>query len=553
MQHHVFSTTAGLPPVLYALIDVLISPVLPDRPVQMTRDYHSIIIVTSGEGTLECGGTSSPINAGIIVMSPPGASVRLACTGDHEMRLWLIRYRIIPLQEHPPPAEAPVEHSSIYAFPGTEAILALVREMDRLKSLGQLHDPLAGTRLLYEMLHQLAQCRQRHEAAQQADAAERIRGYLEQHYRHKIDKERLAAVAGRSRKALPGLFRQAFGQSISEYTNALRIRRAQELMLGSGRKLSEIAQAVGYKDEFYLSKTFKRKTGLSPTVYIKRAKSFATLDHAYTLDFVALGVSPLVAMADTWLERSYPHLLKSGSCHAIDWSWSRPARYALLEQMAPDVIVYAEQEGDDLDRLRRISPVVQIPWQGVDWREHFRIVSELAGHLSQAEAWLVRFEERAAEAREELTKLLQPDETVGILNIRAEGMILYSSGYMGADLLYHTLGLTRPAIVSQHNNDGKEWREVALDDLAVIDPSHLIIAIESSTAGHTRAKRTMQDPLWSTLSSVRQGRAYPVEMMKWYGYGPAAIEAQLEELLLLLQQKKQVSPSLFDMDNVFPR
>ena len=551
MQHHIVPAAAGQPPVLYALIDVLISPVLPHQPMHMIGEDHGIMIVSSGDGTLEHAGSRSSIRAGMTVMSPPGASIRFACTGDRDMRLWLIRYRIVPLQENPPPAEAPVEHSGIYAFPGTEAILALVREMDRFKSLGQLHDPLAGTRLLYEMLHQLAQCRQRHEAAPQVDTAERIRVYLEQHYMHKIDKERLAAVAGRSRKALPGLFRQAFGQSISEYTNALRIRRIQELLLGPGRKLSEIAQAVGYKDEFYLSKTFKRATGLPPTVYIKRTKSFATLDHAYTLDFVALGVSPLVAMADTWLERSYPHLLKSGTCQAIDWSWSRPARYALLEQMAPDVIVYAEQEGDDLDRLRRISPVVQIPWQGVDWREHFRIVSELAGHLSQAETWLARFEERAAEAREELKMLLQPDDTVGILNIRTEGMILYSSGYMGADLLYHTLGLTPPA--SQQDNAGKEWREVTLGDLAVIDPSHLIIAIESSPAGHTRAKRTMHDPLWTTLSSVRQGRAYPVEMMKWYGYGPAAIEAQLEELLSLLQQKKQVPPSLFDMDNVLPR
>lgn len=536
MHQHVVSATTDQPPVLYALIDVLISSVPPHQPVQMTGEDHGIILVSSGDGTLEHEGGSSPIGTGMTAMSRPGSSFRLVCTGDQELRLWRIRYRVVPLQESIPPAAALIEPAGILAFPGTEAILALAREMDRLKSRGQLHAPLAGTRLLYELLHQLTECQQRHEAARQADAAERVRAYLEQHYMHKIDKARLAAVAGRSRKALPGLFQHAFGQSISEYTNTLRIRRAQELLLGSGRKLSEIAQAVGYKDEFYLSKKFKLSTGLPPTVYVKRAKSFATLDHAYTLDFVALGVSPLVAMADAWLESSYPHLLKTGSCQAIDWSWTRPARYDLLEQMAPDVIVYAEQEGDDLDRLRRISPVVQIPWQGVDWREHFRIVSELAGHLGQAEAWLARFEERAAQAREELAMLLRPDDTIGILNIRAEGMILYSSGYMGADLLYHTLGLTPPVLSSQPGEDSKEWRELTLGDLAVIDPSHLIIAIESSPAGHTRAKRTMQDPLWSTLSSVRQNRAYPVEMMKWYGYGPAAIEAQLEELLTLLSR-----------------
>ncbi|MFS0724896.1 AraC family transcriptional regulator [Paenibacillus sp. 1P07SE] len=509
----------------------------PLQPLQMSKEDHGIVIVVSGGGKLERDDTVCQIGPAMAALYGPGRSLQLTCTQGQELHLWLICYRAISLQTASPERPAD-EQADILVVPGTEAVLPLVREMGRLKTLGRLHEPLAGTRLLYELLHRLADCRQQHEAARQTDAAERVRSHIERHYMHSIDKGRLAAVAGRSRKTLPSLFRQSFGRSISEYTNELRIRRAQELLLSPGGRLSDVAQAVGYKDEFYLSKKFKQTTGVPPSVYIKRAKSFASLDHAYTLDFIALDVAPRVAMADVWLEHRYPHLLKSNGCHTINWSWSRPARFALLEQAAPDVIVYAEQEGDDLERLRRISPVVQIPWQGVSWREHFRIVSELAGQLPRAEAWLARFDERTAAVREELSELLQPGSTIGILNIRAGHLILYRAGYMGADLIYRTLGLTPPVWPGRPEEEAGEWMEVTLPLLAATDPDDLIVAIEDSPAAYALASQTMAQSLWSTLSSVRLGRAYTVDMTKWYGYGPAAIEAQLEELMGLIRRSR---------------
>ncbi|GBF76719.1 hypothetical protein PA598K_05205 [Paenibacillus sp. 598K] len=523
-----------LPAALYAIADVDSPLALPQQPLELSSgDCSSVLIVLGGRGRLEHSGVSTILETGMTAEFGPDARFQLTCTHDEELRLCHIYYQtlLVPGRAEPVVQGHPTR---MRISTGAESLQALARELLALKLRRQLYEPLGGTRVLYELLHQLADCHRRADEAMQADAAQRVRAYLERHYASRVDKHRLAVVAGRSRKALPGLFRQAFGQSINEYTNRLRIRRAQELLLMPGRRLSEIAQEVGYKDEFYLSKKFKQATGLAPSVFTRQAKSFASLDHAYTLDLVSLGIAPKVAMADAWLARSYPQLLQQDGCRAIDWSWPRSARYDLLQQAAPDAILYAEQEGDDLDRLRRIAPVVQIPWQGVGWREHFRIVSELTGRLPQAEAWLARFDERAEEAREQLKRWPSAKATIGILNIRTGLRILYHSGYMGADLLYHTLGMLPPD-AANHGQDDGEWREVSLPELTLLDPTYLIVAIEASASGRQLARRTMEDPLWSALSSVKQGRAYPVDMNKWYGYGPAAIEAQLGELMELLR------------------
>ncbi len=65
------------------------------------------------------------------------------------------------------------------------------------------------------------------------------------------------------------LFRQSIGKPIFQYLSEIRIAHAKELLATSSMRVSQIGEKVGFSDESYFSKVFKRHTGVSPLNYAK--------------------------------------------------------------------------------------------------------------------------------------------------------------------------------------------------------------------------------------------------------------------------------------------
>ena len=66
------------------------------------------------------------------------------------------------------------------------------------------------------------------------------------------------------------VFKQNTGITINDYINLFRIQKAKELLSDVTLKLYDISPAVGYNDENYFSKVFKKYEGISPAEYRKR-------------------------------------------------------------------------------------------------------------------------------------------------------------------------------------------------------------------------------------------------------------------------------------------
>lgn len=87
-----------------------------------------------------------------------------------------------------------------------------------------------------------------------------VKTYMDKHYDQPLSIADLASEAGISPKYFVDLFKKTYGQSAMEYLTDLRINRAKRYLKESTYKLRDIALRVGYSDEYYFSRKFKRKS-----------------------------------------------------------------------------------------------------------------------------------------------------------------------------------------------------------------------------------------------------------------------------------------------------
>jgi len=369
---------------------------------------------------------------------------------------------------------------------------------------------------------------------QPLDGIDQVIAYLHTHYDRKIQRDEAVLLSGLSLRQFTSSFKQRTGLTFVEYLNQIRIDKVKTIMLQSRKPLSEIARHVGYTDEFYLSRKFKQITGVSPTIYLRKPHKIASLDHAYTLDLLSLGVTPCAAITDTWVNHRFQLPQDSSSFQPLYWQTLHAERLQVLQRVKPDIILLPRVETSEyqqLEQYRNVGLVIQIPWREISWKKHFLSVAELTGMEQQARAWLDYFDHRAGEIREWLQRELNPQATVAMINVRSDRMLIYAYGYMGADLLYDILQLTPPQAVRAMRAQGLEHPEFSLSQLAAYDADHYFVSIENNQAARQRAAAMMNSPEWLARTAVKEQSVYPVDMTKWYGYGPAALDAQLDDVI----------------------
>lgn len=64
-------------------------------------------------------------------------------------------------------------------------------------------------------------------------------------------------------------FKEVTGKSYNEYIIFIRMERAKEMLCHTDMHISDIASALGYKDQNYFSRCFRKMEGTSPSEYRK--------------------------------------------------------------------------------------------------------------------------------------------------------------------------------------------------------------------------------------------------------------------------------------------
>lgn len=86
-------------------------------------------------------------------------------------------------------------------------------------------------------------------------------------YSHHLQLNRVAKYVGLSPSYFSSLFRQIVGDSFSEYLCKIRVEKSKLLLLSQKYALMDIAIAMGFPDQSYYCKAFKRIVGVTPGKY----------------------------------------------------------------------------------------------------------------------------------------------------------------------------------------------------------------------------------------------------------------------------------------------
>ena len=101
-----------------------------------------------------------------------------------------------------------------------------------------------------------------------------VADYLQTHF---DTREQLEELAGRfyvSKSYLCRIFREVTGLGISEYTNIVRVRKAQNLLANGDYSVTEIAGMLGFESITYFERVFKKYTACTPLKYRKEKRRY---------------------------------------------------------------------------------------------------------------------------------------------------------------------------------------------------------------------------------------------------------------------------------------
>jgi len=144
-------------------------------------------------------------------------------------------------------------------FGAKDYLLKPCRSSDILKKLNDLADGLFGSEKVKDTNAELSS----------NHIVERAMEYIGDHYFENLTLQQVADEAGITSGYLSTLFSQNIEMGFIEYLNEVRIEHACNYLQQKYFKTYEIAFKVGFKNEKYFSKVFKKIKGMTPSEFRK--------------------------------------------------------------------------------------------------------------------------------------------------------------------------------------------------------------------------------------------------------------------------------------------
>ena len=234
------------------------------------RDHFLIHFIVSGKGTFYVDGRTYSLSAGQAFFIKPSQLVRYEADSDDPWEYYWVGFngtyasRILPklpFAEDVPyytcqnPQRIKEALYNIYLSRGPEAY-------NDASMVGHLYLFLAA--LMQEM-----QATETHHSSASSQYVVKAIKFIQFNYSHDISIDDIAKAVGVSRSHLYRVFMNNAGCSPIDYLTDYRINEACYLLKNSKLSIAEVAASVGFFDQFYFSRVFKKAKGTPPSKFLQ--------------------------------------------------------------------------------------------------------------------------------------------------------------------------------------------------------------------------------------------------------------------------------------------
>jgi AraC-like DNA-binding protein len=258
----IFLTSDNLPEMpLYHIHMAGIAQLQPPYQVERSDStIHTLLFTSSGQGKLLCDQGEQIIGADTLTVIPANLSFRFEINAEHWHMCWVLlpdndNWRgLIPKQ------------ATIRASQQALNILHLSHLIDQERQLAPQF-----RRNSFAQLARYLEWDLKAEAALQSNRLDVAFAQVEQSLHKAWTVADIAALSYYSQPHLYRLCKARFGIGPKQVIRRLRIERAKQLLSHTDWSLAELAQRLGFSDQFNFSTRFKKDVGISPMAFRQRA------------------------------------------------------------------------------------------------------------------------------------------------------------------------------------------------------------------------------------------------------------------------------------------
>ncbi len=338
--------------------------------------------------------------------------------------------------------------------------------------------------------------------------------YMTHHYTKDIRMHDMARLAGLSVNHFIRTFKRQFGMTPMDYIQKQRMTKAKQLLFSTD-KIKIIAEQVGYRDEHYFSRVFKKNEGVAPTLYMKNKVSrIATLYYGLDDVVLTLGLKPVSALS--YVQRvTHPTLMPAHQADSpqelvLD---SSGQNYDKLKGLQPDLIITSDRMEPN-ESLHHIAPTAILKHTN-QVGESLLYMADIMGRKEQAIRWI----EQHANLSHVLQNRIHSEwgkQSAMFIRVSSEFYRMYGLHNQTGSLLYDDMGLHIP-----ENYPSEQWAvEMNIHDVQLYNADHLFVMVDPTAEARTQFQRLLKSDGWKTSKAVQEGRVYDAGDIFFQTLGP---------------------------------
>lgn len=239
-------------------------------------------------------------------------------------------------------------------------------------------------------------------------------------------------------------------------------------------------------------------------------KRVVILTNEGTEALLSMGVTPVGAATSFNGDPWWPHI--AAKMEGVEPLGTESAiNLELLTALEPDLILGTKMRHEEIyPQLSAIAPTVLSERLRGDWKVNQRLYAEALGTEAKAEEVIAAYDAKVADLREKLGD--KTAEEVSIIRFLASQIRIYQLDTFSGVIL-KDLGFHRPAIQNVDDFAIRTGKESIPD----MDGDRIFYFTFDQGNGEANASEAeaLADPLWQSLSAVKEGRVHKVDDGIW--------------------------------------